>query len=185
MKRTPRSLLAATALLGIVLLSGACEFDDGFRRRNISPSAYYEPVYMSEAEAKRIESLPPRPLERPGKIYVKGHILFINEIGEGLHIFDNTEPSNPLALAFLRIPGNVDIAVRGNTMYADNMNDLLALDISEPQQIKVLQRVSHALPQNLNFPPEVNVIFDCPDATKGVIVGWKKVDENKNFKCYR
>ena len=42
-----------------------------------------------------------------------------------------------MAIAFLSIPGNLDIAIKGNTLYADMYNDLLALDITDIHHVAV------------------------------------------------
>jgi phosphoglycerate-specific signal transduction histidine kinase len=43
----------------------------------------------------QVKSESPRALERPGKMYIKGSYLFVNEIKEGIHIIDNSNPSSP------------------------------------------------------------------------------------------
>ncbi len=73
-------------------------------------------------------------LERPGKIYVKDQYLFINEIKKGIHVIDNSNPSNPRHVSFISIPGNGDMAVKGHILYADSYMDLVAIDISNPEQ---------------------------------------------------
>ncbi|MBO9637460.1 LVIVD repeat-containing protein [Siphonobacter aquaeclarae] len=83
-------------------------------------------------------------LEKPGKIYVRGNVLFINEIKKGVHIIDNTDPKNPRNLSFIEILGNADIAVKGNVLYADSYTDFLVFDISQPTQPKLLNRVENA-----------------------------------------
>ncbi len=80
-------------------------------------------------------------LVNPGKIYVKDNYLFINEIKKGIHVIDNTNPAAPKFISFINIPGNVDMAVVGNTMYADNYSDLVVVDITYPSKISVLNRV--------------------------------------------
>jgi hypothetical protein len=84
-----------------------------------------------------------RQLDRPGKIYVKGDYLFINEIKQGIHVVDNSDPANPRFVSFINIPGNGDIAVRDQTLYADSFSDLVALDISEPDKAKETGRVKN------------------------------------------
>jgi hypothetical protein len=93
-----------------------------------------------------IGSLPARDLERPGKIYVRGPYLFINELKKGIHILDNRNPATPRMLGFLNIPGNTDIAVRGNVLYADSFVDFLAFDITEPTNVRLVKRVENAFP---------------------------------------
>ncbi|CAH0996880.1 hypothetical protein EMA8858_03015 [Emticicia aquatica] len=83
----------------------------------------------------------PQDLVNPGKIYVKDNYLFINEIKKGIHIFDNSNPEKPLNISFLKIPGVIDMAVKENTLYADNYIDIVAFDISNPKAIKETGRV--------------------------------------------
>jgi hypothetical protein len=80
-------------------------------------------------------------LEKPGKIYVKDNFLFINEIKKGIHIIDNTNPAAPKFVSFINIPGNIDLAVVDNIMYADSYSDVVVLDISNPLIIKEVGRV--------------------------------------------
>lgn len=87
-----------------------------------------------------ISSAAPQSLVEPGKLYVKGQYLFIVEVKKGIHVFDNSNPANPRAISFLPIPGNVDIAVRDNILFADSYIDLVALDISNPTAIKEVNR---------------------------------------------
>ncbi len=86
----------------------------------------------------------PREPQEPGKIYVKDNYLFINEIKQGVHVYDNSNPSAPRAMAFLKIPGNVDIAVLDNFLYADTYTDLLVLDITNPATAREVKRVEFA-----------------------------------------
>ena len=87
-----------------------------------------------------IKTLTAQDLENPGKIYVKDNYLFINEVKKGIHIIDNTNPSLPKAISFIQILGNVDIAVKGNILYADSYTDFVALDISNPNAVKEVSR---------------------------------------------
>jgi hypothetical protein len=87
-----------------------------------------------------IKSLPAQDLENPGKIYVKDNYLFINEVKKGIHIIDNSNPSFPKAISFIQILGNVDIAVKGNILYADSYTDFVAFDISNPKDVKEVSR---------------------------------------------
>ncbi len=79
-------------------------------------------------------------LVKPGKIYFYNNYVFINEIKEGIHVIDNKDPANPRNVAFIKIPGNVDIAVKDNILYADNYIDLLSIDITNPEKPILIQR---------------------------------------------
>ncbi|WP_162053451.1 LVIVD repeat-containing protein [Pontibacter pamirensis] len=106
-----------------------------------------EPVYMMRAELRSAFKINgPRVLEAPGKIYVKGSYLFINEMNEGIHIIDNSDPAAPQTINFVEIPGNIDMAVKGNTLYADSYIDLVAMDISNPLDVKLVNRIENIFP---------------------------------------
>lgn len=101
-----------------------------------------EPILMTRsAMISSVSSLPARPLAATGKIYSKDHLVFINEPYKGIHVIDNSNPASPQALAFINIPGNVDMSIRDNTLYADAGPDLLALDISDPHQVEIKKHV--------------------------------------------
>jgi hypothetical protein len=89
-----------------------------------------------------VKTLPAQDLENPGKIYAKDNYLFINEVKKGIHIIDNSNPSSPKAISFIQILGNIDIAVKDNVMYADSYTDFVALDISNPKDVKEISRTN-------------------------------------------
>jgi len=93
----------------------------------------HEPIYKTVDEIRKdIQILPARNLENPGNLYYYNEYILVNEQREGVHIIDNKVPENPVNVAFIQIPGNVDMAVKNNILYADNYIDLLAIDISDP-----------------------------------------------------
>lgn len=96
-----------------------------------------------------VASQTPQDLVNPGKIYVKDNYLFINEIKKGIHIFDNSNPEKPQSIAFLKIPGVIDMAVKENTLYADSYTDIVAFDISDPKFIKETGRVKDVFSNGL------------------------------------
>jgi len=83
----------------------------------------------------------PVDLSSPGKIYLFNNYLFINEFGQGIHIINNIDKRNPVNLGFINIPGNYDMAVKGNILYADSFIDLLAIDISDINDVKIVKRL--------------------------------------------
>ncbi|HWK56149.1 MAG TPA: hypothetical protein VNQ80_02350 [Parapedobacter sp.] len=89
---------------------------------------------------------PPKGVTETGKIYVYDDYLFINEPQKGIHIVDNRNPSDPKNINFISVPGNVDMAVNSNILYADSYIDLLAFDISNIQDIKLVERVEDVFP---------------------------------------
>ncbi len=106
------------------------------------------PVYKSKDEVyANIKSNPPKAIESPGKIFIYGNYIFLNEINKGVHIIDNSNPASPIEKTFIDIPGNLDIAVKGNILYADMYKDLVVVDISNPLQVKFLKYVSNVFPE--------------------------------------
>lgn len=107
----------------------------------------YEPVYLAPSEY-RIDPVveAARPLKNPGKIYLYGNLILINERAKGIHVIDNANPAAPDNFAFINIPGNIDIAIKANTLYADNYTDLLAIDITDIRNARLAKRVEDALP---------------------------------------
>ncbi|MGI8638249.1 MAG: hypothetical protein ACR2KZ_22885, partial [Segetibacter sp.] len=98
----------------------------------------YSPVYKSVAEVRAsIKNDAPSPIAKPGKIVVLGKYIFLNEVDKGVHIIDNTNPAAPVNKYFISIPGNLDLAVKGNTLYADLYKDLVTIDMSNPSAIAV------------------------------------------------
>jgi len=102
----------------------------------------------------------PVDLKNPGKIYLKDEYLFINEINKGLHIIDNSDPGSPQNIAFITIPGNVDIAIKGEILYADNAVDLIAIDITNINDIKVVKRIENVFPFNYKYGSDSLVLVE-------------------------
>ncbi|MBC7922830.1 MAG: hypothetical protein H7Z75_17265 [Ferruginibacter sp.] len=131
----------AFVLIGGTL--GACKDDC----RTTVTYKTYEPVYMLKDSLRNaVVALPARTLENPGKIYVRGDYVFVNEPNQGIHVINNRNPSAPQPVSFLNIPGNRDLAVRGDILYADSYIDLVALDIRDPNQVVLVKRIENVFP---------------------------------------
>jgi hypothetical protein len=128
------SALFCLALAGLSACSDECETNTTY--------TVQEPVLMTRAAMiAAVESQPARPLVATGKIYAKDNLVFVNEKYQGIHVIDNRNPAAPQALAFINIPGNVDMSIRDNILFADAGPDLLALDISDPSRVVVKKHV--------------------------------------------
>lgn len=94
----------------------------------------YKPVYITLKEFRetQIKTEAPKPVNVSGKIYLYKHYIFLNEPGLGIHVIDNSAPSDPKNISFINIPGNVDLAVKDDYLYADSYSDLVVFDISNP-----------------------------------------------------
>lgn len=133
----------------------------------------YEPVIMDRADLeKSIKLVAPQTIKDYGKIYIKDSLLFVNEKYEGIHIVDNSDPSNPENLGFIVIPGNIDISIINNIIYADNAVDLVAIKYST-NGVEVVDRNREVFPE-IGVPDggsySYNAISDRPE--NSVIVKW-------------
>lgn len=166
-------------IISTLLVSCNGDYEEDFVEEGMKP------VYMDKSLAKKIFSEGAKDIINPGKINVKYPYIFINEKGKGVHVINNFNPVNPIPMAFINIPGNVDIAVRGNLLYADNFFDLLTIDISDLQNAQVVHRVSNAFPEHMMlYPQDYFGYFECVDTTKGYVIGWEKA-VLQNPKCHR
>jgi hypothetical protein len=110
----------------------------------------------------QIASLAPTSLQNTGKIYVKDNLILINEMDKGVHVIDNSNPSQPKNIAFLNIPGNRDMAMQGNILYADMYCDLLAIDISNPNKMVIEKTLTNIDPSRLglyNYSTDADSLF--------------------------
>lgn len=131
--------------------------------------SFYRPVYQTKDAIKNgIKNLPAEDIQRPGKIVLKGNYLFLNDIDRGIHIIDLADPANPRKLSFIDIPGSMDLAVNGNFLYADCYTDLVTLDISDPQNVRLKQFINGVFPHRYYD----NFLAD----TTQVIKKWVRVD---------
>ncbi len=69
----------------------------------------YKPVYSTDPALLRIYSGNAREVKNAGKIYTIGNLIFQNDIGFGLHVFDYTNPAQPQKAGFIHIPGNTEL----------------------------------------------------------------------------
>ncbi|HEY6082813.1 MAG TPA: hypothetical protein VIU45_05095, partial [Chitinophagaceae bacterium] len=144
MKRFYLPLLLILIGVGIGIFPNSCLKD------NCSSSYRYKmyiPVYQTLPDIRAAVKLEgPQPVENTGKIYFKDDFIYLNELGKGIHVIDDRNPASPQNIAFINIPGNMDMAVAGNILYADSYVDMLALDISDPRQVKITKRLDNVFP---------------------------------------
>src|SRR5687768_9403422 len=139
--RSFSALFAST--LALLFVFNSCVKDNCTRRY-----VYWEPVYRTKDEVRaNVKNNPVREIERPGKIYIRGNYIFLNEVDRGIHIIDNSNKAAPRNIAFIDIPGNLDMAVKGSILYADLYTDLVAIDISNPAQIVVKKFTENIFPE--------------------------------------
>jgi hypothetical protein len=145
------------------------------------PMPAMDPVYLSWKDLRAsIKSEPPKAIVKRGKIGIRGIYLFINEPNMGMHIFDNHDPASPKAIAFVKIPGNLDIAIKGDVLFADSFVDLVAIDISALPAIKELNRQVDVFPYDATQTADGEYYYGgAVDKNLGVVIGWKNAARAK------
>ncbi len=168
MKHNIFPLPALLAISMLAFLSGCLRDDCSSTRTYIR----FDPIYKSLAEVRvDITAGAAREMRHPGKIYAFGAYLFINEKQEGIHVVDNSDPANPRKIAFWSIPGNVDIAIRGELLYADQYIDLLTLNIADLQNPRLVCRAENVFPIFSFNPP------------RGYLVDFKQTEITEEVSC--
>ena len=145
----------------------------------------YVPIYATTADLNNIHSTTPQPTQLAGKIYRYGQWIFQVEQGKGIHVIDATQRTAPQKTSFIYVPGCSELSVRSNKLYTNNYRDLVAIDISQPQQIAVLHRLENIFPGvSQEYPPQSGAWFECPDPKRGTVIAWTE-QLIKNPKCQR
>ncbi|MCB0697357.1 MAG: hypothetical protein KDC07_08330 [Chitinophagaceae bacterium] len=177
MNKTPR--LLSWLVIPLVLSASSCDPFGNSHTQVVEPIPQvgkvegWAPVYAADDVAGTIASKDPQAIEKGGKIYVRGHMLYQVEVGKGIHVIDIQDGNNPQKVKFIQVTGAQEMAVMDNNLYTNNVNDLVVLNISDINNVQVIDRVSgvfHLVDPTL---PPVAGYFECVDASKGVVVGWE------------
>jgi hypothetical protein len=142
------------------------------------------PIYMSYDELRSSFKVNgEQSMEKPGKIYFKDDFMYINEYQKGIHVVDLSDPENPDKKAFIEIPGNVDISIRNDVLYAESYVDLVLIDVSDPTSPLLIKRVEDIF-EYVIPPYDYDYPLDEIDQDKGVITGFeirkitREIDQN-------
>jgi hypothetical protein len=187
-------MLKQTALYLSILFLTSCW---GIYRQRPAPNPEpdrkvlgYKPVYSNDSSLLLPRVMPVQPVNEAGKIYVKGNLIFQNELGDGIHVIDNSDPAAAKRIGYIRLLGNTEMSIKGNFLYANSFADLVIIDISNWQNPVQVKRLKYAFQQGAtagryNFIPlpERGVHYECPNFYFGIQTGWKK-DSVWNYGCY-
>ena len=139
-----------------------------------SDQATYEPILMKrsdmEAAVKMGES---RPIESPGKMWLYNNRVFLIEQYKGIHIIDNSDPSNASTIAFLQIDGCTDLTMKDNIIYANNAIDMIGIKgNSDFSSIAVVVRNRSMLPRVSSPNPWDDSYYYSKVPENSIIVNW-------------
>jgi hypothetical protein len=142
----------------------------------------YIPVYKSLTEVRAdMKSSPAQPLKNTGKLNLFGNYIFLNELNKGIHVIDNSNPGSPKNIAFINIPNNIDLSVKGNYLYADSYSDIVVFDISNPTQVKPVKFLNNVIKDKNGYwySNQTN-----PDSIK-VVTGYVEKDTTVALSIYK
>ncbi|MDP5171782.1 MAG: hypothetical protein NWR72_16155 [Bacteroidia bacterium] len=164
------------ATLGLLALSLTGCFED--KCEQLMTYYSYNPVYLSMEEIRAgVQTGPAQALKQPGKMYYKDGFLFISEVNKGIHVIDNTDPVNPTPVSFISVPGNLDIAAKGNILYADSYLDLVVIDISNPSAAAEVGREQNVFP----YGSWHNGLW--ADSDSGIAIDWVETEITEAMDC--
>ena len=130
---------------------------------------FFRPVYKTkEAVINNIKSGTPQAIVQTGKLFLKDNYVFLNDVNRGVHIIDYSNPATPVKVAFVDIPGNIDMAVRGNILYVDCYTSLIALDITNPLNVQKTKVINAVFPHR--------TYYNFSQDTSLIITEWIRVD---------
>ncbi len=120
-----RILILAIITLGII----GCTEDYG----TVTVTYQEATALYGNIDDVRAEPLnePVRDIHDPGKIYLGNDFILIGEEQEGIHVIDNSDPLNPIAVNFINLPGNKEYFVKGNYIYAESYYDVVKVNIAD------------------------------------------------------
>jgi hypothetical protein len=139
-----------------------------------------KPVYAAIESAKKILYDPVmHPLMNTGNIYAFKDYIFQVDVGRGIHVIDNSIPSKAHRIGFITINGCEQISIQGSYLYTNSYSDLVTINISDPQNMKIVSRLPNTFPDMaFNYPliePEESGYYKCNAyQTDSVVVGWVK-----------
>jgi len=132
------------------------------------------PVTMNIADFRAsVKITEPVEIKQSGKIYTYNNYIFINDLNEGVLVVDNSNYS-PVKKNFIEIMGNTDVAVKDDILYANSGRDLVTFDISDINNIKILERLENVFEEYHPQVPEEALYTDYSGFNNGdeIIVGY-------------
>ncbi|WP_179020035.1 hypothetical protein [Winogradskyella forsetii] len=135
----------------------------------------YEPIIMKRSVFETTTTLEstPRAIENSGKIYVKDDYIFINEVNEGFHLINNSNPSNPQNIGFIKVLGSSDLSIKDDVIYINNATDLIAVTIDDTSEtLTITKRLENVFPQI--WSPEGMSYYNLEQ--DDIIVNWELIN---------
>lgn len=131
----------------------------------------YSPVIITRAalEASVIAE-PQQNIFQSGKIYIKENLMFITDVNKGFHVYDYSNPENPVKTAFIKVPGATDLAIRNDIIYINQAVDLVTIKYNaSTNSINSLHRNRNVFPSKVA--PNGQMAYTNND---DVVINWTR-----------
>lgn len=139
MKKTLLALLIIAVFSSCLRLTN----DDSWEENQYKPVLLQRNVFE-----KSIVLENPQPIIKSGKIYIKGNLMFINDVNKGFHVYDYSYPENPVRLQFIKAPGATDLAIIDDVIYINQAVDLVTITYNFTiKKIEITNRNKNVFPQ--------------------------------------
>lgn len=171
--------ISLLTLLGVFLVTTSC-----YQCVDKKDVTKMKPVYMSMDDLRssvRFEKS--RALENTGKIYFKDDFIYVSELGKGVHVINNQDPYAPSNVGFINVPGNSELAMKNNTLLVNSAVDLVSINMANPTAPVEQGRLENAFDFEIPTPVNESVVYDSPDPSKGLVVGWNETVETVETEC--
>lgn len=132
----------------------------------------YKPVMLQRSVFENSIVLEkPQTIIKSGKIYIKDDLMFINDVNKGFHVYDYSDPKNPVGLQFIKVPGATDLAIIDDIIYINQAVDLVTLTYNfTTKKISITNRNKNVFPQKKS----PNGFSGNPDKNE-IIIDWNEV----------
>ena len=167
MKRFAAFMVMTLSAIALLIMQGCMK--DSCRKTY----KLFKPIYKSLTQVRaEMKSTAPQTLQNTGKLNMYGNYIFLNEVGKGIHVIDNSNPSLPKNIGFINIPNNIDLAVKGSYLYADSYSDIAVFDISDPVNVRPVKFMNNVMKEkNVYWQSTITNTDDIK-----VVVGYSQKD---------
>ncbi|CAM4140742.1 LVIVD repeat-containing protein [Zobellia nedashkovskayae] len=168
-------------LIAAIVTFSSCNDDKDDLQGNEYLVATPVTTNLLEFKEEAVAVTEPVSMVESGKIYAYQDYIFVNDVHRGFHVIDNSNPENPEAISFIKLEGNYDISIKNDRLYADSYGDLVIMNISDINNITMVQRIEDAIYQqfwctvgfDVDWPQADFYDYGDFDASKEAIVGWE------------
>ena len=148
-----------------------------------------EPIFMATSTFRNSVKVTtePQKITSIGKMCFYNNYLYISEPEKGIHIINNTDPTNPQQTGFIELLGNADLAIRNGLLYADSYIDLVWFDVSNPALPELKGRLDSIFPNAFPMTQNqygIDYTVSYPTTNKGIIIGWVLKERTEEVSTY-